>query len=101
MASYFGAICWHGPHHDAAKSTTTSCLDLAPATSLSNSALECTDCTEPARADPPRDEPRGRFLSWAPAGSLTGGGGGGGGMYGARLRGGFPGNMASAALGAM
>jgi hypothetical protein len=82
----------------AAKSTTTSCFDRAELSTLSNSALECTECTEPAAAAPderPRVrplEPRPR-LSPASVEAAAGGGGGAaaGGTYGARSRGGLPG----------
>ena len=95
MASYFGAICWHGPHHVAAKSTTISCFDLVVATTLSNSAFECMECTTPAAPEVRRLPPFPLTPRLSPAGADATGGdaaGGGAGAGGARTRDGLPGN---------
>eukprot|EP00962_Isochrysis_galbana_P004222 scaffold1172_cov124-Isochrysis_galbana.AAC.2 len=99
IAAYLGAICWHGPHHVAKKSTTTSCLDFADASCRSKSAFECTAITEPAlaglAAPPLRVGTPVAVKPFAPGfAAAGGGGGGGGGVISARTRGGLPGKAA-------
>ena len=93
IAANLGAICWHGPHQVAAKSTTTSCFCGVLASSLSNSAFECTECTEPT---PPLAFERERFpglLAALAAGlGAVGGGADAASCGAARTLGGLPGN---------
>ena len=91
IAANLGAICWHGPHQVAAKSTTTSCFCGVLASSLSNSAFECTECTEPLLAfERERLPPLAAALA---AGLAAAGGGDGAASAGAaRALGGLPGN---------
>lgn len=91
IAANLGAICWHGPHQVAAKSTTTSCFCGVLASSLSNSAFECTECTEPLA--PPAFERLPPLAGALAAGLAAAGGGDGAASAGAaRALGGLPGN---------
>ena len=93
IAANLGAICWHGPHQLAAKSTTTSCFCGVLASSWSNSAFECTECTEPT-APPAFERVRLPVLGAVLAAGLEAAAAGDGAASagGARALGGLPGN---------
>ena len=92
IAANLGAICWHGPHQLAAKSTTTSCFCGVLASSWSNSAFECTECTEPT-APPAFERVRLPVLGAVLAAGLEAAAAGDGAASagGARALGGLPG----------
>ena len=92
IAANLGAICWHGPHQVAAKSTTTSCFCGVLASSLSNSAFECTECTEPTPLLAFERERLPPLAAALAAGLAAAGGGDGAASAGAaRTLGGLPG----------